>query len=86
MQKVHLKKFIVHLRHLELTKASNCEDFSYSYWGDGEPNNDGGIEHYRVLYKVDKEWGWNDGPIDTIHFTIQAILDSYVNGMIKYYD
>lgn len=44
------------------------EDFSYSYWGDGEPNNDGGIEHYLVLYKVDKEWVWNDGPVDTNTF------------------
>lgn len=41
------------------------EEMNYSEWAQGEPNNDQGIEHYLVVYKVNGEWVWNDGPVDT---------------------
>lgn len=41
------------------------ENFVFTDWAPGEPNNDGGIEHYLVVYKVNGKWVWNDGPVDT---------------------
>ncbi len=46
-------------------KWVNGEDFSYYNWAINEPNNEGGVEHYLVLYKVEDNWLWNDGPLNT---------------------
>lgn len=43
----------------------NGEAFNYSNWAVNEPNNDNGVEHYLVMYKVEGNWMWNDGPLDT---------------------
>jgi hypothetical protein len=32
------------------------EPFAYSHWGDGEPNNSGGVEHYVVMQGGSGEW------------------------------
>ncbi len=40
------------------------EPFSFSSWGPGEPNNDGGSENYLALYNVNGVWGWYDAPND----------------------
>lgn len=37
------------------------EPFTFAAWGIGEPNNDGGDEHFLMLYRKDgREWVWND--------------------------
>lgn len=37
------------------------EPFSYAAWGIGEPNNDGGEEHFLMMYRKEgQEWVWND--------------------------
>lgn len=41
------------------------EEFTYSNWASNEPNNDNGVEHYLVLYKIEGNWLWNDGPLNT---------------------
>jgi hypothetical protein len=46
-------------------KWVNGDDFSYYNWAINEPNNEGGVEHYLVLYKVEDNWLWNDGPLNT---------------------
>lgn len=46
-------------------KWINGEDFSYANWAVNEPNNNNGVEHYLVLYKVEGNWLWNDGPLNT---------------------
>lgn len=46
-------------------KWVNGDDFSYYNWAVNEPNNEGGVEHYLVLYKIEENWLWNDGPINT---------------------
>ncbi len=38
----------------------NNDDFSYSNWADGEPNNDLGIENYGMFFQ-DYQYQWNDG-------------------------
>lgn len=43
----------------------NGEELTYTNWAPNEPNNDQGVEHYLVLYKVEGEWTWNDGPMNT---------------------
>lgn len=42
----------------------NGEDFTYSAWAAGEPNNDGGTEHYIGIMKVNGSWGMYDMPND----------------------
>lgn len=38
------------------------EDFSYTSWGPGEPNNETGDEMYLDMYEKDDIWYWNDVP------------------------
>lgn len=41
------------------------EDFSYTAWASGEPNNDGGGENCLALLKTPSDdWGWYDCPAD----------------------
>lgn len=49
-------------------KWSNGDEFTYSKWAPGEPNNDQGLEHYLVMYYVDDEWVWNDAPDDVSQY------------------
>ncbi|MBQ3652924.1 MAG: putative Ig domain-containing protein, partial [Synergistaceae bacterium] len=42
-------------------KWVTSEDFTFTKWHTGEPNNQGGEEHYLILAKdSDNSWGWND--------------------------
>lgn len=43
---------------------TNGEDFSYTAWMSGEPNNDGGNENCLVMFLVDGQWVWSDVPDD----------------------
>ena len=43
---------------------TNGEDFSYTAWMPGEPNNDGGNENCLVMFLVDGQWVWSDVPND----------------------
>ena len=37
------------------------EPFAFAAWAIGEPNNEGGEEHFLMLYRKDgREWVWND--------------------------
>lgn len=49
-------------------KWKSGEEFGYSKWAYGEPNNDQGIEHYLVMYYVEDEWVWNDAPNDITQY------------------
>ena len=41
------------------------EPFEFAAWAVGEPNNDGGDEHYLMMYRVEEQgWVWNDSRID----------------------
>lgn len=40
------------------------EEFSYSYWLSGEPNNEGGNENCLVMFSVSGQWVWADVPND----------------------
>jgi hypothetical protein len=40
------------------------EDFAYTSWMEGEPNNEGGDENYLVMFKVNGQWVWSDVPAD----------------------
>lgn len=43
------------------------QPFEFAVWGIGEPNNDGGQEHYLMMYYKDGQgWVWNDSGIDGI--------------------
>lgn len=42
----------------------NGDDFSYTCWGAGEPNNDDGNENRLALLKVNGSWSWYDVPND----------------------
>ena len=37
------------------------EDFFYENWSWGEPNNQGGYEHYGMYYEKNTDGSWNDG-------------------------
>lgn len=37
------------------------EAFSYQNWGEGEPNHQGGYEHYGMYYRKNTDGSWNDG-------------------------
>lgn len=39
------------------------EDFGFSFWGPGEPNNETGDENFMDLYPRDGRWVWNDVPM-----------------------
>ena len=39
------------------------EDFGFSFWGPGEPNNETGDEKFMDLYPRDGRWVWNDVPM-----------------------
>lgn len=47
---------------------TNGEEFIYSRWLTGEPNNENNVEHYLYLYYVDEVWQWNDAPNDVIEY------------------
>jgi hypothetical protein len=47
---------------------TNGEEFKYSKWLFGEPNNEEDVEHYLYLYYVDDMWQWNDAPNDVIQY------------------
>lgn len=39
--------------------------FEFAAWAIGEPNNDGGNEHYLMMYRKDDQgWVWNDTKVD----------------------
>lgn len=41
------------------------EPFDYAVWAIGEPNNDGGNEHYLMMYQREGQgWVWNDSVVD----------------------
>lgn len=40
------------------------EDFNYSFWLSGEPNNEGGNENCLVMFYVNNQWVWADVPND----------------------
>ena len=42
----------------------NGEEFSYTNWASGEPNNETGDEIYLDMYEVNDIWRWNDVPND----------------------
>ncbi|MDO5603177.1 MAG: protein kinase, partial [Oscillospiraceae bacterium] len=44
---------------------------TYEKWADGEPNNEGGVEQYLIMYNVDPQnarWFWNDAPGDVTEY------------------
>lgn len=44
------------------------EEFEYTHWAEGEPNNEDNSEHYLVMYKVKSKWVWNDSPNDVSQY------------------
>lgn len=42
----------------------NGEEFSFTAWMQGEPNNDGGNENCLVMFLVNNQWVWADVPND----------------------
>lgn len=44
------------------------EPFSYENWASGEPNHQGGYEHYGMYYEKNKDGSWNDGSGKTCPF------------------
>ena len=40
----------------------NNEDFIWTKWGNGEPNNETGDENYLDMYEANGSWVWNDVP------------------------
>ena len=40
------------------------EEFSFTRWLSGEPNNEGGNENYLVMFRVNEQWVWADVPND----------------------
>lgn len=44
------------------------EPFSYENWALGEPNHQGGYEHYGMYYEKNKDGTWNDGSGKTCPF------------------
>lgn len=44
------------------------EPFSYENWASGEPNHQGGYEHYGMYYEKNKDGTWNDGSGKTCPF------------------
>lgn len=53
----------------------NGEEFSYTNWGPGEPNNETGDEIYMDMYEKDDIWYWNDVPND---------ISQYYSGKMGY--
>ena len=52
------------------------EEFSWTNWAKGEPNNDTGDENYMDMYKNTSDvWGWNDVPGD---------ISQYYSGRMGY--
>lgn len=44
------------------------EPFEFAAWAIGEPNNDGGDEHYLMMYRKDDQgWVWNDSVINGVY-------------------
>lgn len=42
--------------------------FEFAAWAIGEPNNDGGDEHYLMMYRKDDQgWVWNDSVINGVY-------------------
>ena len=44
------------------------ETFAYENWASGEPNHQGGYEHYGMYYEKNKDGSWNDGSGKTCPF------------------
>lgn len=44
------------------------EEFAYNAWASGEPNNDGGVENYLGLMKVNGTWNMYDMPGDVSQY------------------
>lgn len=53
----------------------NGEDFDYTSWGPGEPNNETGDEFYLDMYELHDTWYWNDVPND---------IQQYYSGKMGY--
>lgn len=53
----------------------NGEEWEYSNWAEGEPNNETGSESYLLMYRVNEVWCWND---------VEVSVSTYYKGHMGY--